>query len=244
MKIATTKCKLCLEERDLKDSHIIPEFFYKPLYDEKHRFHVLSTTPEEKNIFEQKGIREKLLCFDCEQYFSQLEDYASKVFYGGVEVEFKNDTNKILIEGIDYTKFKLFQLSLLWRAIVSTVRLFSEVRVEQSHEEKLRKMLINKNPGEYYEYGCSIIGLLMEGKRLADEMILKPESLRVDGHRCCRFILGGCIWLFVVSKHSKYFYGREFFLSKDGKLIILLQSAENTKFIAKLVKDLKASGKL
>jgi hypothetical protein len=236
-------CKLCLKQKNLQNSHLIPEFFYKPLYDEKHRFHVLSTIPEERNIIEQKGIREKLLCYDCEQYFSQLEDYARKVFYGGVEIGMKNDKNKILFEDIDYTKFKLFQLSLLWRASVSTVSLFSEVSIGP-HEEKLRKMLINKNPGEYYEYGCSIIGLLMEGKRLADQMILKPESLRVDGQRCYRFILGGCIWLFVVSKHSKNFYGREFFLSKDGKLIILLQSAENTKFIAKLVKDLKTSGKL
>jgi hypothetical protein len=236
-------CKLCLEQKNLQNSHIIPEFFYKPLYDEKHRFHVLSTIPEEKNIMEQKGVREKLLCYDCEQYFSQLEDYASKVFNGGVEIGFKKDINKILIENIDYTKFKLFQLSLLWRASVSSCKLFSEVCL-RPHEEKLRIMLINKNPGEYYEYGCSIIGLLMEGKELAGEMILKPESLRVDGQRCYRFILGGCIWLFVVSRHSKNFYGRELFLSKDGKLIILLQSAENTKFIAKLVKDLKVSGKL
>jgi hypothetical protein len=175
-------CKLCLEQKNLQNSHIIPEFFYKPLYDEKHRIHVLSTTPEEKNVMEQKGVREKLLCYDCEQYFSQLEDYARKVFYGGVEIGMRNDKNKILFEDIDYTKFKLFQLSLLWRASVSTVRLFSEVSIG-AHEEKLRKMLINKNPGEYYEYGCSIIGLLMEGKRLADQMILKPESLRVDGQR-------------------------------------------------------------
>ena len=91
-------CKLCLKQKDLQKSHLIPEFFYKPLYDEKHRFHVLTTTPEDKNIFEQKGIREKLLCYDCEQYFSQLEDYVRKVFYGGVGIWIKNDKNKILIK--------------------------------------------------------------------------------------------------------------------------------------------------
>jgi len=30
-------CRLCLQERPLRDSHIIPEFLYRPLVDEKHR---------------------------------------------------------------------------------------------------------------------------------------------------------------------------------------------------------------
>ncbi len=243
MEIATTKCKLCFEERDLENSHIISEFWYKPLYDEKHRFHVLSTAPEDKNVFEQKGIREKLLCHDCEQYFSRLEDYVRKVFYGGVGVWIKNDRNKILINGIDYTKFKLFQLSLLWRASVSSHKLFSEVSLGP-HEEKLRRMLVSKNPGEYYDYGCILIGLLMDGSKLMHEMVMQPEPIRIKDFRWFRFVLGGCIWLFIVSSHSKIFELRDFFLQKEGNLIIHLQSAENVGFIAGLIKDLKNRGKL
>ena len=43
------KCKLCLKENKLSRSHIIPEFFYKPLYDEKHRINVLSLSHQQQN---------------------------------------------------------------------------------------------------------------------------------------------------------------------------------------------------
>lgn len=225
MKIATMECKLCLEERDLKDSHIISEFWYKPLYDEKHRFHVLTTTPEDKNIFAQKGIREKLLCYNCEQYFSRLEDYVRKVFYGGVGILIKNDKNKILINGIDYTKFKLFQLSLLWRASVSHHKFFSEISLGP-HEEKLRRMLISKKPGEPYDYGCILVGLLMDGSKLMHEMVMQPEPLRIKDYRWYRFVLGGYTWLFIVSSHSKNFFYKKMgillFIYNQQKMLDLL----------------------
>ena len=66
------KCRLCLKEKPIQNSHIIPEFLYKPLYDNLHRFKSLSTLPEIKIEYKQKGIREKLLCRDCEQYILSL----------------------------------------------------------------------------------------------------------------------------------------------------------------------------
>jgi hypothetical protein len=37
------QCKLCRLPRQLRKSHIIPEFMYTSMYDDKHRFHVVST---------------------------------------------------------------------------------------------------------------------------------------------------------------------------------------------------------
>lgn len=39
-------CKLCKKEKELRKSHIIPEFFYKLLYDPFHRFNLISSKPE------------------------------------------------------------------------------------------------------------------------------------------------------------------------------------------------------
>lgn len=60
-------CCLCLCKSKLCDSHIIPEFFYKQqgLYDEKHRFHIISTEPLKHPPIAQKGMRERLLCKKC-----------------------------------------------------------------------------------------------------------------------------------------------------------------------------------
>jgi hypothetical protein len=43
------KCKLCLKEKELCHSHIIPEFFYKPLYTDKHKFLAIPSN-KERNI--------------------------------------------------------------------------------------------------------------------------------------------------------------------------------------------------
>jgi hypothetical protein len=236
-------CRLCLQPKTLQNSHIIPEFFYKPLYDDLHRAEVFSTSPDEKNWYLQKGIREELLCYDCEQFLSPMEDYARRVFYGGVEIPTPTGNNPIILNNIDYERFKLFQLSLLWRSSVSKDRFFSDVSLGP-HEEKVRKMLITKNPGEPYDYGCILIGLLMEKNRPVDEMMTQPDSLRIDGHRCHRFLFGGCLWTFVVSKHSKNFKYKQFFLSKEGKLAIYLMDAKHADFITKFVRNLKGAGKL
>jgi hypothetical protein len=86
------RCALCQQDRELCASHIIPEFFYKPVYDEKHRFYTFSTDPaDEVEGPEQKGLREHLLCKDCEGKLSAWEGYARKVIYGGLELEGSTD---------------------------------------------------------------------------------------------------------------------------------------------------------
>jgi len=103
-------CKLCNNESKLMNSHIIPEFIYKPLYDEKHRFHVLSTYKKVGKLKEQKGIRENMLCSECEQHISRYESYARKVLFGGVPIVVQNDGPGIIVSEIDYKLFKLFIL--------------------------------------------------------------------------------------------------------------------------------------
>ena len=79
-------CALCLGEAPLRNSHVIPEFLYRSLYDEKHRLHQVSADPAQPNIYLQKGLREPLLCELCEQRFSVSERYASMLLNGGVGV--------------------------------------------------------------------------------------------------------------------------------------------------------------
>jgi len=118
-------CKLCLLEKDIVNSHIIPKFFYKSLYDKKlHRFHVLSTDPRITKKYDQKGMRQKLLCEDCEQKISKYERYVNHIINGGIEVWVGDKGACIEAAGIDYTKYKLCLLSILWRAGISTLPFF------------------------------------------------------------------------------------------------------------------------
>lgn len=235
-------CKLCLQDRKLRNSHVIPEFFYKPGYDEKHRINVLSTIPTEKNQYAQKGIREKLLCDNCEQIFSPWEKYVREVFYGGVEKRIYHDREKVILQYLDYTSFKLFQLSVLWRSSVASVKFFSRINLGP-HEEKIRRMLLNNDPGEPYRYGCILIMITDESKPI-DSLILQPESLKYEGHRIYRFIFGSMMWLYLVSNHTDQFPYKEMFINRAGDVIIYKRSMERIEFIRGFAKELLDTGKL
>ena len=76
-------CKLCCENKDLRRSHIIPEFLYRNLgiYDDKNRFKVISSNPKKRVKYEQKGFREYLLCDNCEEKIQKWEDYVARFWF-------------------------------------------------------------------------------------------------------------------------------------------------------------------
>lgn len=236
------KCKLCGEEKILRNSHILPEFIFKPLYDSKHRFHVLSTIPDDKNRLYQKGAREELLCDDCEQIFSKYERYASIVFNQSNSIDVHQINNEYHFSGIKYDFFKLFQLSILWRIGISEHTGFEEIDIGP-HEQKIRTMLINKESGRYFEYGTIMIALLGD-KKLLNGLIITPEQFKYNGFTFIRVVFAGFIWLFIVSSHSSRFPFKDYFLSEDDKLIIQVRNAENMNFIKKFARNLHDLGKL
>ena len=63
-------CKLCLQEKELCESHIIPKFVYRPVNDEKRREVVIS---ENKYSIVQNGVKIPLLCKECEGKLSNYE---------------------------------------------------------------------------------------------------------------------------------------------------------------------------
>ena len=230
------KCALCHNHKELMNSHIIPEFFYKPLYDDKHRINVFSFTEDKTRQFEQKGMREKLLCGCCETKLSKYEDYVKKVFYGGTRISIQNGKH-FKIQGLDYPKFKIFQLSVLYRAAVSNLEFFKNVSLGP-HNNKIRDMIYNENPGNKYEYPCSMFIMLMEDRNILDGLIYPPEMMRIDGYRAFRFIFGGCFWVYFVSKNARGISYPELVIDEEGKVKIPLIKALDMPFFNKLSKDL------
>jgi hypothetical protein len=112
---SSAKCGLCRTKCPLRKSHVIPEFMFRALYDEKHRFWGISNIPTKPNRIFQKGPREKLLCDQCEQRLSRYELYASDVFFGNAAIEPVRTRTGLLFTGLLYKPLKLFFMSLLWR---------------------------------------------------------------------------------------------------------------------------------
>ena len=220
------KCKLCGSDKKLLKSHIIPEFMYKTMYDESHKFHCISSITEKPNYVKRKGEWERLLCNECEVDMSKYEGYVALLLNGKMEINVRNHNGLIEISGIDYKLFKLFQLSILWKASISNRALFNEVALGK-HEEVIRKMLLSGKPAENNKYGCIMIATMHDGEHI-DSMILQPKKKRVDGQICYRFVFGGFWWLFFCASHKP-----------NAKLTKLFINAEGTGFL--LTKELSSA---
>jgi hypothetical protein len=116
------------------------------LNEKNFRYRILGADSD-KMLTGQGGLKEKLLCDSCENIFSNLENYVKNMLYGGIELTFhKIGPRTWSVGGLDYIKFKLFQLSVLWRASVSTQEFFKSVNLGQKHESQIRKMLLDQEP--------------------------------------------------------------------------------------------------
>lgn len=212
------------------------------MYDEKGRMIKMSTTEGERNLYKQQGIYERLLCINCENFINDFEKHVKKVFYDKMDYLETENKEVIKIVDLDYNKFKLFQLSLLWRASVSKNPFFINVALGP-HEEIIRNMILNKNPGKIHEYGCIILGLTTKELGLFDA-IITPEKGRIENHIAYRFILGSSLWFYLVSKQSHRFERKKYFLQQDGTLLYNKFTAKDIPFIRKMVTDFKNAGKL
>lgn len=230
-------CKLRLRDRPLVEGHVLSEFLYNDLYDQnRHRFHQLHTDETKRNIQRSQGLYDRMMCGDCDsRIISGYETYASKVLNGGVELVIRDAPDRIVVSELEYAKFKLFQVSLLWRSAISTMDEFKAVNVTAEHVERMRVMLLNYDPGEPHDYGCVL--MIPEMYREVRQVIMPPDPIRISGHRCFRLLAGGFWWLYVVSRHSSSFEKRELFLSNNGTLSIMKERA-STAFMRKFAADL------
>ncbi|KXI28121.1 hypothetical protein [Paraglaciecola hydrolytica] len=236
------KCKLCREEKSLKQSHIIPEFLYSKLYDEKHRFHEIHVDSNRKNKLPQKGVREPLLCGLCEEYFSKFERYASLVLNGGFELIAKKIDGLFYFEGVEYNKFKLFSLSILWRASISSLDFFAEVNLG-GHEEIIRKILLSGDAGNEGDYPFILSPILHENE-IQEALIVKPTLSAVDQNDAYRFVFGGIVWVFVISNNEVPDVVVQASISKSGVLKMLPWQMSEIGFLVGMAEDAVRNGKL
>lgn len=199
---ASTTCKLCLQPRELRKSHIIPEFLFKPGYDEKHTLlEIRADDPRHRRI--QMGWRELLLCGDCEGFLNDnFERPISRMWWQLIPESVPESHDRLRLLNVPYATFKLFHLSILWRASVASGRAWSPVKLGPRHEERLRSMLRARDPGVPHDY--PLFGNVMVGPKtrvVAAANTMAPTGGRIHGARVYVFIYGGCSWHFVVASH-------------------------------------------
>ncbi len=98
---------------------------------------------------------------------------------------------------MNYTKFKLFLLSILWRASISSRPFFNEINLG-THEEVIRKMILQGNAGDIDDYP-TVMTTYLNDKTMPKELIAKPRKRDDDGLATFVFMIAGVFYLY-------YFY--------------------------------------
>ena len=196
------QCRLCLKNRKLCNSHIVPEFLYGDLYNDDHKMMGINGRGNRGWKPLQIGSREHLLCSDCERH---LNDKYEKLFHKQWLVDLplpdripENAPHTVVY---DYLTFKLFHLSILFRASVSSLPTFREVNLGVVHEERIRKMLISESPGQDWEYPIHAFAVLNGHGKVEKRLISCPISARYEGHITYGQIYGGAMWWILASSH-------------------------------------------
>lgn len=221
------KCNLCqLEIPLLKKSHIIPDFMYEGLFDEKHFTSVVKF--DEMKIIGKRptGIYDKnILCKKCDnEIIGNYESYASKVLHGrniSERLRFKisnftqdKGAGKLSVENIDYKKFKLFLLSILWKGHISKNEFFENIDLGGKYSEQIRKMLLNENPGKETDFENMIV--MYKKDFLPAKMLIPPRKYRMENSICYLIHIQGVSFIYKVSSGYKLDYFENAKLRKDN----------------------------
>ncbi len=203
------KCKLCQENVDLvRKSHIIPDFMYKELFDDKHRFFEAKIDDDAiKKRIHQSGIHEpNILCKKCEnERLGNLERYASMFFYKRPPEFFRNEINRhgmkyTLCKEIHYSNFRLFLLSIIWRASISKLPNFNDVNLGP-HENSIREMILYEDPGDPKVYPCLMVSYLNQ-KEIPHQIIGQFILSKKGGAYTYFILIGGILYIYFISHHN------------------------------------------
>ena len=227
-------CKLCLQNLELAHSHVFSEFLYEHAYDEKHRYMSVSTHPRQKPKLVQVGLREYLLCLDCEKHINSYEKYSANLLRG-VDTYRSLDNQRIVIPNYDYHLFKLFGLSLIWRAHISSHHFFSAVNLGP-HADRIRQMILSNDPGQPREYCFSL--LKIDGALTATRMLQAPVKVRFQNHNAYQLMALGFEWVFIISSHSDYLTDEYPFIGLTPELVILIEHTTQGRFIQDMVEKM------
>ena len=148
----------------------------------------------------QGGVKEYLLCKECEVKRSKWERYVSNFVSDKASTEWQEIYPLFFrVTGIDYKSIKLFALSTLWLMSISELPNFPGISLGK-HEDVIRAMLLAENPGSKFEYSIFLHKLQEDWARKMYDIRGEPE--RIANHYHYRWALGGYIWNIIVSSHK------------------------------------------
>jgi len=209
-------CNLCKQpDVPLVNSHIIPKSICQSVAGTKGM--IISDKTHDKRS--PSGIYDQIVCHECEKLFNNWDDAMVKFYKRILDNLPKNKLLPYFIEikNYEYSKIKLFFISLLWRADVCNHIFFEDVDVGEFHRAKLSSMILNKNPGDIDDYTVMLNFFVGGEKR---PLMKKVTKCKIDNIAFYLFYIAGLVVLVKCSKSN--IQGAEYLLNPNEPAKIYL----------------------
>jgi len=211
-------CKGCGENKKLIRAHVIPESFFVGLKsDGKAPLLVADELQYPKRT--PIGVYDKnILCHDCEQKFQDLDSYGQQILLKtALESGTIKGTVYYKIPIVNYELLKLFFVSILWRASISSQPYYSKVNLGK-YEEVAKDNVWNR----VYENAEDFSFVLA---KFTDEKfgtaMLNPRRLRFSGVNYYIFYLFGFILYIKVDQRKTPPIFSPFMMRENQDLIVV-----------------------
>ncbi len=152
-------CSLCGIRQPLIRAHIYPKKLYSPITEspddvargDKVPYQYTRNTGQLQQ-WQSGYFDDSILCPGCDNGLFGPWDRYAQAFLAGLA----GDGDIICVPEFDYHSLKLFFMSILWRSAATTLPFFASVKFG-IWQEKLRAMLLAKDPGSFDDFSVNLV---------------------------------------------------------------------------------------
>jgi hypothetical protein len=188
----TGYCKFCGNQKPLIKAHIIPKQFFQIPTGKNQLIMVDAENSYTKRCLE--GVMDDgILCKDCDLAIGQYDQEAQRLLLSDLS-KYKNidkDFYEIPWSEFNYQKIKLFFISLVWRASISSIPFCKGVKLGDKYENMALNILKNLSLDSVDAFPLFIWKYKNVEKVPIERITLEPSRFRLYGRNCCRFIFAG-----------------------------------------------------
>ena len=236
-------CKGCGENKKLIKAHIIPKSFYMDLRGDANHLNVV---PSDKDVRESRSnigdYDQNILCKECDSIIESYDDYGKKVLLDdnpNLVPYYRN--GELLgweLSEFNSTRLKLFFLSILWRASISSRHFFRRITLGE-YEDVLKELIWSGGDDGNRTFGVILAKFLPANIAGVEKSILDPDNLQIEERNYYRLYLGGYnAWIRVDdSGPAQRFKNLE--ISENANLKIVPRSFQNSKEYQVLSKSIQ-----
>lgn len=207
MSAVVDTCRLCLEERELQESHVIPKWAYKRARDERFTNPNPIIVSDGVAVQHSKQVKEFMLCVECEHKFGRRENYVAGITYQRDEraplldlvgnVVLEHERARLALPGqLNLADLVYFGASVVWRASIS--RQIPNCGLGEKYEEQFRSFLNDEAPFAEGAACCVAFHDIAIGEHHFASVTATPVTRRVERFHLTTFPIFGLQYYFAV----------------------------------------------